>query len=97
MVMSLCCGCSHPPTYQHAREFEAEVGSWNLVDRTLSEASDVLLGKGFTCDGAECFRFVGGFPCVQHQSITLLLSTEGIVKEAQVRKLRDGQLPSSCA
>lgn len=92
----LCCGCAHAPKYQNAGEFEAAIASWKIVGMPLPEAASVLAHKGFVCMGAKCSRDVGGFPCVQHQWITLGLDDRDLVRQATIDKVRDGRLPSSC-
>ena len=95
-MILVCAGCAQVPIYENDRAFERDVAAWQLIGRTLSEASAILSRYGFTCSGAECSRDAGSFPCVQHQWIRLVSDVEGVIEMAQVKKLSDGRLPSSC-
>jgi hypothetical protein len=92
----LCCGCTHTPKYQNVGEFKSAIVSWNVIGLPLTEAASILARKGFVCKGVECSRDAGGFPCVQHQWLTLVLDEQGFVRETTIDKVRDGLLPSSC-
>jgi hypothetical protein len=95
-MVLVCAGCAQAPVYENDQAFERELATWQLTGRTLAEASVILSRYGFSCSDAKCSRNAGSFPCVQHQWIDLVLDAQGLVEMAQIKKLSNGHLPSSC-
>lgn len=91
--LSACGGSQH---YKDAAEFEAAISSWKVVGKTEAQANFVLIRRGFICKESSCSREVSGYPCLQRQHIYFVVGNTGVITEATVWKLPDGQLPTAC-
>ena len=88
--------CNNRTYYENAAKFEDVVQSWQLYEKSVSEAVSILANKGFICKEHDCHLHTHTLPCSQTQSIFLVVSDDGKVIKTTVLKDSDGELPSVC-
>lgn len=91
-----CAACNSSGQFKTSEQFEAALKSWDVADKSLSEATKILEHLDFACSGHTCSREVKGFPCLQKQQVFLEVNPGGRVAAASVFKLPDGRIPTAC-
>ena len=95
-VLVAVTACNDKKQYKNAADFEAEIHSWHLNGKPLSEAISILTNKDFVCDEQYCDLNVFKIPCSQTQRIFLHVSDDSKVINTSIWKLKDEKLPSVC-